>query len=166
MTGNYDIALPALVTSILAVVVASSIEPESIDTLGLARAGRSLRPPREQIMDLIPVSAAFHQAVEPIPAHAPVAEILRLIGESRATSFPVLDTEQRLVGTISVHDIRRLLVDPAATDVLIAHALEPQTTAYSHCLASGSRAAELVATARRAAWTSLAFAFRTAASNP
>jgi CIC family chloride channel protein len=120
MTGNYDIALPALVTSILAVVVASAIEPESIDTLGLARAGRSLRPPREQIMDLIPVSAAFHQAVEPIPAHAPVAEILRIIGESRATSFPVLDTEQRLVGTISIHDIRSLLVDPAATDVLIA----------------------------------------------
>jgi Lhr-like helicase len=51
-----------------------------------------------------------------------------------------------------------------ATDVLIAHALEPQAAAYSHCLASGSRAAELVATARRAAWTSLAFAFRTAAA--
>jgi len=51
-----------------------------------------------------------------------------------------------------------------ATDVLIAHALAPQTAAYSHCLATGSRAAELVATARRAAWTSLAFAFRTAAA--
>ena len=120
MTGNYDIALPALITSILAVIVASSIEPESIDTLGLARAGRSLRPPREQIMDLIPVSAAFHQAVDPIPANASVAEILRVIGESRATSFPVLDAEQRLLGTISVHDVRGLLVDPASHDVVIA----------------------------------------------
>ncbi len=120
MTGNYDIALPALITSVLAVIVASSIEPESIDTLGLARAGRSLRPPREQIMDLIPVSAAFHQAVDPIPATAPVAEILRVIGESRATSFPVLDAEQRLLGTISVHDVRGLLADPASHDVVIA----------------------------------------------
>lgn len=120
MTGNYEIALPALVTSILAVMVASSIEPESIDTLGLARAGTSLRPPREQIMDLIPVSAAFHQAFEPIAAHARVPEILRIIGESRATSFPVLDAEGRLVGTISVHDIRDLLLDPAANDLVIA----------------------------------------------
>jgi Lhr-like helicase len=52
-----------------------------------------------------------------------------------------------------------------ATDVLIAHALSPQTETYSHCLPEGRfiKAAELVATARRAAWTSLAFAFRSAA---
>ncbi|HWC55976.1 MAG TPA: DUF1998 domain-containing protein, partial [Sphingomicrobium sp.] len=34
----------------------------------------------------------------------------------------------------------------------------------SHCLPEGTDAAKLVATARRAAWTSLAFAFRTAAA--
>jgi Lhr-like helicase len=51
-----------------------------------------------------------------------------------------------------------------ATDVLIAHALQPQTRSYSHCLPDGSRGGELVATARRAAWTSLAFAFRAAAA--
>ena len=120
MTGSYEVALPALITSILAVMVASSIEPESIDTLGLARAGTSLRPPREQIMDLIPVSAAFHETFDPIPASATMAEILHVIAESRATSFPVLDPEQRLLGTISVHDIRGLLVDPAANDVVVA----------------------------------------------
>ncbi len=120
MTGSYEIALPALITSILAVMVASSIEPESIDTLGLARAGTTLRPPREQIMDLIPVSAAFHQTFDPIPASAGVPEILRIIGDSRATSFPVLDADERLLGTISVHDIRGLLVEPDANAVLIA----------------------------------------------
>jgi Lhr-like helicase len=50
------------------------------------------------------------------------------------------------------------------TDVLIAHALDPQTVTFSHCLTERTRAAELIATARRAAWTSLAFAFRTAAA--
>ena len=50
------------------------------------------------------------------------------------------------------------------TDVLIAHAVAPQTPQFSHCLPDKNRAAELVATARRAAWTSLAFALRTAAA--
>ncbi len=50
------------------------------------------------------------------------------------------------------------------TDVLIAHAVAAQTPTFSHCLPEKSRAAQLVATARRAAWTSLAFAFRTAAA--
>jgi MrfA Zn-binding domain len=51
-----------------------------------------------------------------------------------------------------------------ATDVLIAHALEPQTAGFSHCLPDRTRPGALVATARRAAWTSLAFALRSAAA--
>jgi len=50
------------------------------------------------------------------------------------------------------------------TDVLIAHAIEPRTSAFSHCLPDGNHAAKLVSTARRAAWTSLAFALRIAAT--
>lgn len=50
------------------------------------------------------------------------------------------------------------------TDVLIAHAVAPQTSSFSHCLPEGTAASKLVATARRAAWTSLAFAIRTAAA--
>ena len=42
MTGSYDVTLPALICSILALVVARSIEPESIDTYALARRGISL----------------------------------------------------------------------------------------------------------------------------
>jgi chloride channel protein, CIC family len=114
-TGGYEIALPALVTVIIAVLVASTIEPESIDTLGLARAGKSLEPPREQIMDLIPVTSAFHDAFVPIRADAPLAEVLKLMGESTATCFPVLDGDERLLGTLSLHDMRALLLDPGAT---------------------------------------------------
>src|SRR6266545_2985600 len=51
-----------------------------------------------------------------------------------------------------------------ATDVLIAHAERPRADRSSHCLPEGTPAAALVATARRAAWTSLAFAFRIAAA--
>ncbi len=50
------------------------------------------------------------------------------------------------------------------TDVLIAHAAAPVVGGWSHRLPIGTKSAELVATARRAAWTSLAFAFRTAAA--
>lgn len=113
-TGSYEIALPALVTVILAVIVASAIEPESIDTLGLARAGKSLEPPREQIMDLIPIASAFHETYEPIRADAPLSEVLRIMGESSGTHFPVLDAESRLIGTLSLHDVRAVLLDPGA----------------------------------------------------
>jgi len=113
-TGSYEIALPALVTVILAVIVASAIEPESIDTLGLARAGTSLEPPREQIMDLIPVTSAFHATFESLRAATPLADVLRIMSESTATHFPVVDAEQRLLGMLSLHDVRSILLDPDA----------------------------------------------------
>jgi CIC family chloride channel protein len=113
-TGSYEIALPALVTVILAVMVASAIEPESIDTLGLARSGKSLEPPREQIMDLIPVASAFHETYEPIHASATLADVLKTMSEGTGTHFPVLDAEQRLLGTLSLHDVRAVLRDPEA----------------------------------------------------
>jgi len=113
-TGSYEIALPALVTVILAVIVASTIEPESIDTLSLARAGKSLEPPREQIMDLIPIASAFHETYEPIRASATLAEVLKIMSEGSGTHFPVLDAEQRLLGMLSLHDVRAVLLDPEA----------------------------------------------------
>jgi CIC family chloride channel protein len=111
-TGSYEIALPALVTVILALIVASTIEPESIDTLGLARAGTSLEPPREQIMDLIPVASAFDETFEPIRAEAPLSEVLRIMGEASGTHFPVLDRDGGLLGMMSLHGVRTVLLDP------------------------------------------------------
>ncbi len=113
-TGSHEVALPALVTVILAVIVATAVEPESIDTLGLARAGTTLEPPREQIMDLISVASAFHDAVEPIHADAPLAEMLKVMGESSGSHFPVVDDAGRLLGTLSLHGVRAVLLDPQA----------------------------------------------------
>jgi CIC family chloride channel protein len=119
-TRNYEVALPALVTVILAVMVSSNVERESIDTLGLARAGKSLQPPREQIMDVIPVSAAYDPQFQTIPARTPLAEILRIVSESAATCFPVIDAQRRVMGTISLHDIRPFLAAQGTTDHVIA----------------------------------------------
>jgi len=126
-TRSYEVALPALIAVILAVMVSSNVEPESIDTLGLARAGKSLQPPREQIMDLIPVSAAYHTQFRVIPADASLTEIVRIVSESTATSFPVVDAKQHLRGTLSLHDVRPLLNDAGARDIVIAADLcDPQ----------------------------------------
>jgi len=119
-TRSYEVALPALITVILAVMVSSNVEQESIDTLGLARAGVSLQPPREQIMDLIPVSTACHQQFQIIPADTPLRDVLRIVSESTATSFPVVDRKGLLRGILSLHNVRPLFNDPAAADIVIA----------------------------------------------
>ena len=49
MTGSYDVTLPALICSILALVVARAIEPESIDTYALARRGIDLEIDKDRL---------------------------------------------------------------------------------------------------------------------
>ena len=93
MTGSYEIALPALVTSILGVIVATNIEPESIDTLGLTRAGTACGRRASRSWISFRSRRRCHPEVESIAADTPVREVLRIVSESRATTFPVLDAD-------------------------------------------------------------------------
>src|SRR5206468_3578213 len=68
MTQNYTVTVPALITAIVGLTVATRLEPESIDTLGLTAEGKSLHPTTErQVLDRIPVAAVYHREAETIP---------------------------------------------------------------------------------------------------
>ena len=78
--------------------------------------------------------------------------------------FGLLEVSHASEDWLDEHSEPRVVALGAAlmTDVLIAHAAAPRGERYSHCLPDGTPAAAFVSTARRAAWKSLAFAFRTA----
>ncbi len=60
MTQNYTVALPAMIATIAALVVARLIETESIDTYQLAREGKTLHIAQERLaLGQIPVSAVM-----------------------------------------------------------------------------------------------------------
>lgn len=82
------------------------------------------------------------------------------------SEFGLLEVSHAQRDWLDEHDEPRQVALGAAlsTDVLIARAAVPRGPGFSHCLPDSSEAARLVSTARRAAWTSLAFAFRTAAA--
>src|SRR5260370_24892032 len=70
MTGSYDVTLPALISSIIALVVARAIEPESLDTYALARRGINLEVDRDQLA-LSRIAAG--EVMKPEPATLPAA---------------------------------------------------------------------------------------------
>src|SRR5207245_6415489 len=50
MTQSYAVAVPALITTIVGLVIATRLEPESIDTLRLTAAGKSLHPTADRLV--------------------------------------------------------------------------------------------------------------------
>ena len=55
-----------------------------------------------------------------IPEHMPLPQILRIVAETPQSAFPVVDREERLVGVISLHDLRAVLVGDGAGDLVRA----------------------------------------------
>jgi chloride channel protein, CIC family len=111
MTGSYDATLAALISSIIALVVARSIEPESIDTYALARRGIHLEMDKDRLT-AARISAAEVMNAKPVtlPAGAALEEIFRIADETAQEIIPVVGPEDRLVSVIAARDLVGLLL--------------------------------------------------------
>jgi CIC family chloride channel protein len=106
MTRSDTIALPSMIATITALVVARAIETESIDEYRLARAGKTLQIGSERLaLTLIPVSAVVTRNVTIVSENTSLSEVLRTAGETAQSTLPVVDSDGELAGTIVVRDL-------------------------------------------------------------
>ncbi|MGA7873622.1 MAG: chloride channel protein, partial [Candidatus Binatus sp.] len=130
MTHSDTIALPSMIATITAVVVARAIETESIDEFRLAREGKTLQIGRERLaLALIPVSAVVTKNVTMVSENTSLSEVLRTAGETEQSTLPVVSSEGELAGTIVVRDL--LSVISAGQE------LGPLVNAFDICNAHG-----------------------------
>jgi CIC family chloride channel protein len=101
MTQGYDIALPAMIATVTALVVARAIENESIDTYRLAREGKTLQISQERLaLTQIPVSAVMTREVALVHENTGLADLLEVAGETSQSTLPVVSSEGGLSGLI------------------------------------------------------------------
>ncbi|GMV07193.1 MAG: chloride channel protein [Gemmatimonadota bacterium] len=112
MTDNYRIILPLMLAVVLAQLIASRIDPDSIYTIKLRRRGAMVRPRAELgTLDLLLVADAM---TEEVPSVAPSMSLDALATHARGDrnhSWVVLDEGERLLGIASVTDLERAIVD-------------------------------------------------------
>jgi chloride channel protein, CIC family len=110
MTRSDTIALPAMIATITALVVARAIETESIDEFRLAREGKTLQIGRERLaLALIPVSAVVTKNVTMVHENTSLSEVLRTAGETAQSTLPVVSSEGELAGMIVVRDLLSMI---------------------------------------------------------
>jgi chloride channel protein, CIC family len=110
MTQGYDIALPAMIATVTALVVARAIESESIDTYRLAREGKTLQISQERLaLAQIPVSAVMSKEVALVRENTALADLLQVAGETSQSTLPVVSSEGGLSGLIVTRDLLGLL---------------------------------------------------------
>ena len=110
MTGSSSTAvLPTLIAVAAALYTARRIEPFSIDEMGLARRGIILKEGREaSTLGAITVGQAMRPGYERIPADMPAPQMVALVSQSRSNAFIVVDESERMLGLLSIQDLRVL----------------------------------------------------------
>ncbi len=110
MTQDYQIAMPAMIATMTALVVARAIEPESIDTFALAREGKTLQIGKDRLLlAQITVGSVMSRDIRMIAESASLQDVLHAAGETAQNTLPVVDAEGELRGVIVMHDLLGLL---------------------------------------------------------
>ncbi|HVS03180.1 MAG TPA: chloride channel protein [Thermoanaerobaculia bacterium] len=123
-TGNYDLILPLMIAAITASVLSRSLYPYSVYEESLRRRGVDLQYRMEEaVLAGMEVESLMRQDAEVLRPDAPYVEVVeRFLGSRRQRLF-VVDDEKRLLGAVSLHDIKHVLQEPAALTAVLAHDL-------------------------------------------
>jgi chloride channel protein, CIC family len=117
---NYTVALPAMIATIVALVVARSIEGESIDTYALAREGKTLAIGKERmVLSHLPVASVMHREVDILSETATLSEVLRMAGETSQATLPVVNSDGELAGIVVTRDLLGVLAGGTELGALV-----------------------------------------------
>ena len=121
LTDGVSLMLPASAACLVAVAVARRLDADSVYTWKLTRRGVNLSRGREaSVLGSLFVREAMEGGVELVPQEMSYREIRRLMDQSAALDFPVVDGEGRMIGLISLEDFASLTFEPELHDTVIA----------------------------------------------
>jgi chloride channel protein, CIC family len=114
------LALPAIIATTTALIVAHGIEPESIDTYSLARAGKSLEIGHDRrILAQLPTSSVIIKEVQTVRENTTANEVLRVAANTEQSTLPVLDNDGCLAGLIATRDLLPMLTGGVELGALV-----------------------------------------------
>jgi len=112
ITNSHEIVLPVLFASVIGTIIARLFHSESIDTEALSRKGVELKVGRElTAMNALAVDGVMHDDFTWVPESLDLHSLAQRFATSPWIYFPVLDRAERMVGIISLNDVRTVLME-------------------------------------------------------
>ena len=112
MSSGYAIMLPLMITCIISAVLKIKLQEESIYTLKLKIRGINIFGGRElNVLKKLKVQDVYRKSVEVIKEYEPFPQILEKMASSQHNYFYVIDDSNRFLGSVSLNEIRRTILD-------------------------------------------------------
>lgn len=123
-TGNYDLILPLMVASIISSLLSRRLRPYSIYTEALKHKGIEL-PWRmeEAVLAGLKVEALLEEDPDILRPNDPYGKVVDKFLSTRRQRLFVVDNDGKLLGAVSLHDIKHMLESPDTLTAVVAHDL-------------------------------------------
>lgn len=113
MTGGYELFLPLLIVSTISYGTIKCFAPYSIYTMRLARDGKLLTHHKDKaVLTLMKMSSVIETDFLSVNPEMDLKQMVDTISRSKRNLFPVLDSENRLIGIVVLDDIRNIMFRP------------------------------------------------------
>ncbi|MCD4807328.1 MAG: chloride channel protein [Methanococcoides sp.] len=107
LTRDYNIILPLMLACVVSNSISNSLHEESMFTEVLKRKGFTIRRGKEvNIMEAMFVRDNMRTNVHTISVEGTAKDLLDLMQSSRHAGFPVIDSDKRLCGIVTLEDMR------------------------------------------------------------
>jgi CIC family chloride channel protein len=120
ITGGYGLIIPLMIVSAMSLAVANYFEPKSMEGKKLAKLLNASIDDRDQYLlsrlDLTQLIETNFMTVKP---NDNLDALRRSIAASTRNTFAVVNDAQELVGIIQLDDVRQIIFDTDASDVLV-----------------------------------------------
>lgn len=120
LTDDYRIILPLMIACIISVLITTRLKKDSIYTLKLSRRGLNLfRGQEVNVLQSLKVSQVMNTDYEQISLDTPFLKIMDLTVRSSHTDFFVVDKDERLLGAISINEVRKVLYESESLESIV-----------------------------------------------
>ncbi|MBP5423181.1 MAG: chloride channel protein [Paludibacteraceae bacterium] len=113
LTGGYGMFLALMITSTIAYITILAFEPHSLYAMRLAKKGELLTHNTDKnILTLLKTENVIETDLQTLRPNMYLEDVIKMIAKSNRNIFPVLDSKKRMIGFISLDEIRNIMFRP------------------------------------------------------
>lgn len=110
ITGGYQLFIPLIIVSVVAVITISLFEPHSIYAIRLAREGKLLTHHVDHsVLTLMSLESIIEREYTAVNPDMPLGRLIHVVSQSRTNFIPVVDDANHLLGEIDVTRMRHVM---------------------------------------------------------
>src|SRR5690606_3699964 len=122
VTGGYILIVPLMIVPALSFFISRYFHPHSIYTTPLFKSGIRFRSEREKyFLHQLNLSDIVETNFVQIKPNATLRQLVQKFAHTRRNLFPVVDDNQKLVGIVTLDDVREYMFDLEVQDIILVY---------------------------------------------